>query len=153
MGEPFRLGLRVEDVSAAVSFYEGLGFESEGVIPNSDGEPLLAILERGQAKLVVDALVGLPFPDSARERQIQSGPRGLGAVIGLQVEDLDTTYAYCSAAGCTITCEPMDEAWGERLFTCVDPFGWEWEFFVPIPEAEPADGTKAARANWFGTGG
>jgi uncharacterized glyoxalase superfamily protein PhnB len=150
MGGSLRIGLRVDRVPAALTFYGGLGFEQVGVVPNPDGEPALAILRRGEADLIVDALVGLPFPDSERERQIQRGPRGLGVVIGVNVDDLDATYAYCTESGCTITCEPMDEAWGERLFTCVDPFGYEWKFSVPIPGMEEADGTAATRASWFG---
>ena len=60
MTDGFRLGLRVPDVHAAAAFYRGLGFEEKGVLPNDAGEPVLVILERGAATLVVDALVGLP---------------------------------------------------------------------------------------------
>jgi uncharacterized glyoxalase superfamily protein PhnB len=147
----FRLGLRVEDVPAAIAFYGGLGFEQEGRVPNAEGEPVMAILRRGTATVVVEALIGLPFPDTERERSVQAGPRGLGMVIGLGVDDLDATYDYCTQAGCEITCEPMDEAWGERLFTCVDPFGYEWEFVVPIPGHGAAEGTEAVRERWFGS--
>jgi uncharacterized glyoxalase superfamily protein PhnB len=145
-----RLGLRVQDVRAAIAFYRGLGFEEEGVVHAPDGEPVMAILVRGSVNLIADALVGMPFPASERERAIQGGPRGLGVVIGLPVGDLDATYAYCVSAGCEITCEPMDEAWGERVFSCLDPFGFEWEFSVPIPGARPADGTAAVSEQWFG---
>jgi uncharacterized glyoxalase superfamily protein PhnB len=146
----FKLGLRVDDVAAAVRFYIGLGFEETGVVPNPDGEPVLAILQRGDVSLICDGLTGMPFPDSERERNVQNGPRGLGVVIGLSVDDLDATYAYCIEASCQITCEPMDEAWGERVFSSLDPFGYEWEFSIPIPGAEPADGTAAVRESWFG---
>jgi uncharacterized glyoxalase superfamily protein PhnB len=145
----FRLGLRVADVRAATAFYRGLGFEEVGAVPGPDGEPVMSILARGSVNLIVDALVGMPFPDSERERAVQTGPRGLGVVIGLPVEDLDATYAYCVSAGCEITCEPMDEAWGERVFTCLDPFGFEWEFAVPIPGGGP-HGTAAVHQEWFG---
>lgn len=114
---------------------------------------MLAILRQGTVNLVVDALVGLPFPDSERERRTQRGPRGLGVVIGLGVDDLEAAYAYCTRAGCEVTCEPMEEAWGERLFTCIDPFGYEWELTVPVPGAEPADATAAVQASWFGGAG
>jgi catechol 2,3-dioxygenase-like lactoylglutathione lyase family enzyme len=107
-------------------------------------------LDIGQAD-AVDALVGMPFPDTARERQIQRGPRGLGVAIGLGVEDLEATLAYCQAAGCEITCEPVDEAWGDRVFECIDPFGYLWEFSHPIAgTAPPGDGLAAVRASWFG---
>jgi hypothetical protein len=47
----------------------------------------------------------------------------------------------------------MGEAWGERLFTGVDPSGYEWKFSVTIPGAAVADGTDAARESWFGNTG
>jgi uncharacterized glyoxalase superfamily protein PhnB len=152
-GRSFRLGLRVEDVPAAMRFYGGLGFGEVGVVPDPDGAPVLAILERGEATLVPDSLTGMPFPDSERERQVQRGPRGLGVAIGLGVDDLDATYSYCTETRCEITCEPMDEAWGERLFTCLDPFGYQWKFSVPIPGTEGVEGTEAARDSWFGNTG
>jgi uncharacterized glyoxalase superfamily protein PhnB len=147
----FRLGLRVSDVRAAMRFYGGLGFEEVGVVPDPDGEPVLAILEQGEVKLILDALIGMPFPDSERERQVQLGPRGLGVVIGLEVDDLDAMYAYCTEAGCEITCGPMDEAWGDRVFTCLDPFGYEWELTHPTEQMSTAEGTAAVRASWFGS--
>jgi uncharacterized glyoxalase superfamily protein PhnB len=144
MEESFRVGLRVGDVPAAMNFYGGLGFAEVGVVSDPEDRPVLAILQRGAINLIVDALVGMPFQDSPRERQIQRGPRGLGVVIGLGVIDLDATYAYCTSSGCEITCEPMDEAWGERVFSCLDPFGYEWEFSHPIAGAETEDGTDDA---------
>jgi uncharacterized glyoxalase superfamily protein PhnB len=152
MERSLRVGLRVDDVPAAVEFYGGLGFDQVGSVPNHDGETVLAILQRGDANLVIDALVGLPFPETNRERQIQRGPRGLGLVIGLEVDDLEAIYTYCTEGGCEIT-EPMDEPWGERLFTCLDPFGYEWKFSVPIAGTEAAEGTDAARESWFGDTG
>jgi hypothetical protein len=52
----------------------------------------MTILEREGVMLIADALVGMPFADSDRERQIQAGPRGLGVAIGLGVDDLESTY-------------------------------------------------------------
>ena len=40
-------------------------------------------------QLLVDALVGMPFADSGRERRTQAGPRGLGVVIGIRVDDVE----------------------------------------------------------------
>jgi uncharacterized glyoxalase superfamily protein PhnB len=146
----FRLGLRVANVDEAARFYRGLGFNDVGSVPGPDGRPVLTILQRDGVMLIADALVGMPFPDSERERQIQAGPRGLGVAIGLGVDDLESTYDYCRAAGCTITSEPSDEAWGDRVFECIDPFGYVWEFSQPIPGAEPPDSFAAAHDAWFG---
>ena len=113
----------------------------------------MTILEREGVMLIVDALRGMPFPDSDRERQIQAGPRGLGVAIGLGVDDLEPAYRYCRDAGCEITCEPMDEAWGDRVFECIDPFGYVWEFSQSISGRDDADGFEAVRESWFGGDG
>jgi uncharacterized glyoxalase superfamily protein PhnB len=147
----FRVGLRVGDVDVAARFYRGFGFDEVGSVPNPDGQPVMTILQRGEVQLIVDALVGMPFPDSERERQTQTGPRGLGVAIGLGVDDLAVSYEYCRSAGCTITSEPMDEAWGDRVFECIDPFGYQWEFSQPVEDWQPAAGLEATQASWFGT--
>jgi uncharacterized glyoxalase superfamily protein PhnB len=146
----FRVGLRVADVDAAARFYGGLGFDEVGSVPGPQGTPVMTILQREGVMLIADALVGMPFPDSERERQVQVGPRGLGVAIGLGVDDLEATYQYCHAAGCEITSEPSDEAWGDRVFECIDPFGYLWEFSQPIPGEGPSDSFKAAHDAWFG---
>lgn len=149
----FRLGLRVSDVNAAAAFYRGLGFRDVGSVPDPEGRPVMIILEREGVQLIVDALEGMPFPDTERERQVKAGPRGLGVAIGLGVDDLQAPYDHCVGAGCEITTEPMDEAWGDRVFECIDPFGYLWEFSQPIADAEPADGLAATQASWFGKPG
>lgn len=146
----FRVGLRVGDVVAAARFYRGFGFDEVGSVPDPDGRPVMTILRRGEVQLIVDALVGMPFPDSERERQTQAGPRGLGVAIGLGVEDLAASYQYCRTFGCTITSEPADEAWGDRVFECIDPFGYQWEFSQPIKDWDAGAGLEAAQASWFG---
>src|SRR2546423_15381849 len=110
----YRVGLRVEGVAAAASFYAGLGFDRVGEIPGPDGRTVMAILGRGGLQMVVDALVGMPFADGHRERRTQTGPRGLGVVIGIEVDDVEATAHYCGAAGCEVTAGPVDAPWGER---------------------------------------
>jgi uncharacterized glyoxalase superfamily protein PhnB len=71
--------------------------------------------------------------------------------IGLMVDDMDATLAYCTAAGCEVTSEPMDMPWGDRVFEFIDPFGYVWEIYRPIDGEPPADGLAATRELWFGT--
>jgi uncharacterized glyoxalase superfamily protein PhnB len=149
-GAPLRVGVRVHDVAAAMRFYRGFGFEVAGSVPGPGGEPVFAILDKAGSQLMVDALEGMPFPDTERERHVRAGPRGLGVVIGLVVDDVDATHAFCVEQGCAITCEPMDEVWGDRVFTCLDPFAYEWEFFQPIADVDAAAGLAAVRESWFG---
>jgi uncharacterized glyoxalase superfamily protein PhnB len=152
-GEPgVRVALRVEDVAAATALYEGFGFSPVGVVRGPDGRVLMAILRRGPLQLLVDALTGIPFPDGARERSTKAGPRGLGVVIGLEVDDVDGTAQRCRLAGCVIGVGPLDAPWGERYVEVEDPYGYAWKFFRLL--ADPAgDGLQAARDLWFGQDG
>ncbi len=143
-----RVGLRVADVDGAAQFYEGLGFHRVGQVPGPDGLPVMAILRRGGLQLLVDALEGMPFPDSPRERQTRQGPRGLGVVIGIETDDVDSAARYCAEAGCEVVTGPRDAPWGERYAECIDPYGYAWKFFQPLPN-QPADSLAAAHDSWF----
>jgi uncharacterized glyoxalase superfamily protein PhnB len=66
-------------------------------------------------------------------------------VIGVTVEDLEAIYASCVSEECEITTEPMDEAWGERVFACTDPFGYEWGFSHPISDMGEEEGAAAVK--------
>lgn len=148
----FKVGLRVGDVPAATDFYAGLGFERVAGIPGPDGRTIMAILRRGNLQLLVDALVGMPFPDSTRERMTVAGPRGLGMVIGITVDDVDAAVDYVVGVGCELTAAAQDSSWGERYAECIDPYGYAWKLFCPLPGAVN-DGLDATREQWFGSNG
>ena len=146
----FRVGLRVEDVDAAASFYRGFGFVDVTSVPGEAGQPLMTILERDGALLIVDALEGIPFAESERERMTKAGPRGLGVAIGIGVADLGAAYAHCRASGCEITCEPEDQPWGDRVFECIDPFGYLLEVSQPVTDVAIDVARAAVREQWVG---
>ena len=56
---PFRIGLRVENVTKAATFYQGLGFEPAGSVADPGGRTVMAILRRGDLQLLPS-----PPPDS-----------------------------------------------------------------------------------------
>lgn len=143
-----RVALRVDDVTRAVVLYESFGFALVGTVPGVAGDVVMAILRRGPLQLLVDALVGIPFQDSARERRTQVGPRGLGVVVGIEVEDVDEAALRCRAAGCVITAGPSDAPWGERYVEFEDPYGYAWKFFQLIDAS--GDGLRAVHDQWFG---
>jgi uncharacterized glyoxalase superfamily protein PhnB len=148
----YKIGLRADDVAAAADFYAVLGFERFAEIPGPDGRPVRVMLRRGDLQLLVDALVGMPFADTERERRTVAGPRGLGVVIGIAAEDVDAAAARCAAAGGELTTQPQDSAWGERYAEFVDPYGYAWKLFRALPdETEPRadDSVATARDQWF----
>jgi hypothetical protein len=93
-------------------FYQGLGFALAATVPGPAGSPVLAVMVLDRFHLILDALVGLPFPDTDREKSIKNGPRGLGCVIGIEVPDLEATHQYCVRSGCEITGPIQDQPWG-----------------------------------------
>lgn len=145
-----RVALRVHDVAAAAALYEGFGFVQIGAVPDPNGLVVMAILRRGPLQLLVDALEGMPFPDTVREQLTRSGPRGLGVVIGIEVADVDETARRCAAAGCTIAAGPESAPWGERYVEVEDPYGYSWKFFCVLPDLRD-DGLQATADMWFGT--
>ena len=151
-GEPsVRVALRVSDVSGATTLYQSFGFAPVGTVPGPAGDVVMAILRKGPVQLLVDALVGIPFPDSARERQTKSGPRGLGVVIGLEVDDVEDAARRCLDAGCIISTGPVDAPWGERYVEFEDPYGYAWKFFQLTESSN--DGLQAVHEVWFGQTG
>ncbi len=59
------------------------------------------------------------FPTATRERMTKTGPRGLGVVIGVEVDDVNATAVYCRMTGCTVTTGPVDAPWGShQLLSC-----------------------------------
>jgi uncharacterized glyoxalase superfamily protein PhnB len=123
----FALSLRVPDVQAAAAFYQRLGFHYVMAVPDDAGAWVLCLLRHGTSSILLGAHDHSHFPPARYGRSIRSDPRLLGAKITLSVPDLDVTYDACVAAGCEIRLEPMS-LWGERLFICRDPFGYEWQF-------------------------
>jgi len=68
----FRVGLRVPDPTKAAIFYRGLGFTEVGTVPGEDGRAVMTMLQREGVLLLVDALVGMPFPATEREQQVRN---------------------------------------------------------------------------------
>jgi uncharacterized glyoxalase superfamily protein PhnB len=149
----FRVGLRVVDVVEAARFYRGLGFEDVAAVPGPDGEPVMIMLQREGVMLIVDALEGMPFLATEREELVRAGPRGLGVAIGLGVDDLDAAYAWCIESSCDITSAPQVEPYGDRVFECIDPYGYLWEISQPVSAVNVDDAVDAMRDDWFGSSG
>ena len=149
-----RIGLRVPDVSAASEFYQGLGFGDVGsILAPTDSRCCGSSCATASSS---SSTPWVPFADSERERQTQRGPRGLGVAIGLQVDIHTRGHPRCTARrqAARSPPQPMDMPWGDRLFECVDPFGYMWEMYRPLDGEQPADGLGGdGRGAWFGSSG
>lgn len=145
---PIAVGLRVANVRRAAGFYQQIGFKFVMAVPDENEEWLLCLLRYGSGSILLGALDHPQFPRTSRHQRLQSGPRGLGVRIDLNVPDLAATYAACVTAGCQVTAEPVQEFWGDRSFSCLDPFGYEWQFTQTAERMTYDQMAKAAKAVW-----
>jgi len=109
------LFLEVNNLEESLAFYEGrLGFEVERRNPEAD--PPTATLRAGSFRIT---LVHQP------ETMLRRG-RGVHFFVG--VSDVDELYRQFRARK-LILAEPLDEGWGGRFITLVDPDQYRF-FFV-----------------------
>jgi len=64
-----------------------------------------------------------------------------GETIGLYVyvDDVDAHFERARAAGAEITEELVDQGYGDRRYTALDPEGHKWFFATQIQQVEPEE--------------
>ncbi|HEV3433003.1 MAG TPA: VOC family protein [Nitrososphaera sp.] len=120
--------LSVDDVKQAVEFYKQIGLHSIMEIKGPNGELVRAILQLGTGSLIHVMPAHALHEEGERGLMIERGPRGLGVILYVNVNDLDTFYNAARKAGIDLMYTPRDESWGDRTFRFVDPFGYDWCF-------------------------
>jgi len=117
--------LMVSDYEESYEFYaETLGLT---VNRESDGH---AEFDTGACSLVIErefdeetlASFGLEPPGERR---------GAGAILVVEVEDVDGTYERLDAQDVPVLKEPQDVPWGRRMFLVKDPDGYVLEVSRP----------------------
>lgn len=127
--------LAVEDITAAVAFYQQLGFSELFSIPDQTGRLAHAHLYKGESVLFLGRLNVSHYAGSERAetiRQSRANQRGIGITLLLQVDNLAEIYEFVLRQQLPILAEPMDEFYGDRVFFFIDPFGYEWKISQPI---------------------
>ena len=100
--------LPVEDLRVARAFYvDKLGFSVRFEAKEHDKQGLIGV-DRGGISLTLDC----PMTGHGRE-----------ACVGLQVESADAYYEEWRSRGVEMKRPPMNEPWGARTFSVIDPFG------------------------------
>jgi uncharacterized glyoxalase superfamily protein PhnB len=81
-----------------------------------------------------DERINLAILDGSHET-IPEQARGKvsGLLLNFEVEDVDTIYAACKAAGLPIMRDLRDEDFGQRHFITADPNGVLIDIIKPIP--------------------
>ncbi|MEO6470101.1 MAG: MerR family transcriptional regulator [Acidimicrobiia bacterium] len=57
---------------------------------------------------------------------------GASATMAVMVDDVDEHYRHATAEGATIRYEPVDQDYGYREYSAVDPEGHLWSFMKPL---------------------
>ena len=113
--------LSVHDGRRAIEFYRrAFGATERGVLTAPDGRIAHAELRIGDAFLMLSD--SFPEFDSPSPKELA----GTTVSIHLFVEDVDSVVHAAADAGATITMEPEDQFWGDRLGRITDPFGHVW---------------------------
>ena len=108
--------LTTPDLGRALAFYRDVlgGEVTYRFPPEGEGDPGYVAMEVGAFHL------GIGHDPEAAE-----GPGGQRIALWLYVEDCDAAVERLRAAGATITQEPADQPWGERVARALDPDGNE----------------------------
>ena len=115
--------LTVDDMSASLRFFEGLGFAVEERWEDN-GTLNGVMLRAGNAR------IGLTQDDWKKGRDRK---KGQGTRIFIETaQNIDELAARARKAGVTLTAEPHDTEWGSRAFEVTDPTG----FLLTISSAQ-----------------
>ena len=114
------------DVRAAVSWLsEAFGFVERLQI----GEDHRSQLELGSGAVIVGDVRGERVPPRPGESTHQ---------VMVRVEDARAHCERARAGGATILTEPRDFEYGERQWSCADPWGHQWTFSETLEDVDPA---------------
>jgi PhnB protein len=132
--------LRVKGAAKALEFYrKALGAEERFRMPMPDGKI-------GHAEIVVGNSI-IMLADEFPEMNIK-GPQTLGGTsvsLMVYVPDSDAAFKRAVDAGATVSRPLVDQFYGDRSGTVIDPFGHEWTLSTHKEDVPPAEMDKRAR--------
>ena len=142
----FALHLVVEDVPAAVDFYErAFGAQVTRLLHLPDGSIVTAELEMEGLPVALAA----PMPGTSL-----ATPRSTGTSVAayrFAVPDADAAVERAVSAGATLHSPVQDAFWGERTGEILDPSGHRWAFDQHLRDI-PVEEIEAQLAAMFGGG-
>jgi PhnB protein len=140
----FALHLVVEDVPAAIDFYErALGGQVTRLLHLPDGSIATAELAVNGLQMAVAA--PLPGTSLATPRSTATSV----AAYRLVVPDADTAMERAVSAGATLHSPVQDAFWGVRTGEVLDPSGHRWAFDQPLRDVSVEE-IEAQLAAMFG---
>lgn len=137
--------LTVQGADAAITFYRDVfGATERGRMAAPDGSVAHAELQIGDSVLML--------ADENPEWG-STAPGTLGGTpvtLAIYVEDVDATAAKAASLGATVTSEPKDEFYGDRIAMVTDPFGHHWHVATHIEDVAIEDMASRAEQAFSG---
>jgi uncharacterized glyoxalase superfamily protein PhnB len=130
--------ITVRDAKSAIEFYKkALNAQVLNASHTPDGRVMHASLKIGDSVLMLN--------DEFPEWGGNAAPRtdAGGYMIHVYVDNVDTVFNQAVAAGATVKMPLMDQFWGDRYGTLVDPYGFRWSLATHIKDLSPAEMQKA----------
>ena len=116
-----------EDIDAAVEYLTRVfGFTAGEITREPGGTPVHGEIHAGDGEFWL-------HPESS-EFDLKS-PRNLGAASGtmaVMVDDVDAHHRHAASEGADVRYEPVDQPYGYREYSAVDPEGHLWSFMKPL---------------------
>jgi PhnB protein len=126
--------LTVDDGTSAIEFYKrAFGATERGSMASPDGRIAHAELQVGDSVVMLSD----SFPQFASKSPKEVGDTTVS--IHLYVEDVDSAVRAAADAGATVTMEPADQFWGDRLGRVTDPFGHIWLIATRVEDLAPEE--------------
>jgi PhnB protein len=126
--------LMVDDGKRAIEFYKrAFGATERSSMPAPDGRIAHAELQIGDALIMLSD----PFPQFASRAPKEL--EGTTVVLFLYADDVDAVVQKAAEAGATVTMEPEDQFWGDRLGQVTDPFGHVWQIATHVEDVTPEE--------------
>jgi PhnB protein len=128
--------LTVTDIKAAAAFYQkALGFERRGPIMNGpDGKAMHAELRLRDTTL----MLGPEHPQARSAKSLGATP----VTLYVTTENVDKLAAKAVKLGARLAAPAMDQFWGDRTATIVDPEGNTWMVATHVAEPTPQEMKK-----------
>lgn len=134
--------LMVSDMQASIDFYQQvLGFELMFTLPDPHGSIVHASLQNGDSMIMLS-----PCTDRLKTTE---GPFGKGVTLYFPLgedDDVDALFTRAEAAGATVLQTPVDEFWGDRIWSVADPDGYQLTIAKQIREVSMDEMQKAVEA-------
>jgi PhnB protein len=140
--------IAVDDAAKAIEYYKRAFGAKERVRMDAPGGLIgHAELEIGDSVLMLSD----PFPQATTKTPKEIG--GTTVSLLMYVEDVDEAVQKAVDAGASVTMEPDDQFWGDRLGSVTDPYGHVWQIATHVEDLTPeeiAERGKAAMAQMAG---